>query len=120
MALIIAVIIGLLLAAFFPKATTLLAVYTVLASVFLISNWLARRKHRCPNCKKYYTMKEIDRTIKTIHPSTKRVDRTRYNPTTGRDEYYSEIVPATIYYYDVKKVCQICGHKIYDVDSKKE
>lgn len=64
-------------------------------------------ENRCPQCKKWGAMKEIDREcIEEKASNIKKVATTKYKTHTRRREY---IVPATVYTYRLTKKCTHCG-----------
>ncbi len=94
--------------------------YYVIAGVaiYLLCVYLFKQvKDKCPGCKKFGALKEVEREcIEKIKSNIKKTATTRYKNHTRTREY---IVPATVYKYEVTKKCKNCGHIVKLIESEK-
>ena len=77
-----------------------------------IAVYMYGRKSQCPECKKIYALKQVDkRLVGTKEISVKQSNEIRNNEgkVTGT---YDQMVPGERRIYEVDKVCKHCGKKI--------
>ncbi|MDE6250981.1 MAG: SH3 domain-containing protein [Alphaproteobacteria bacterium] len=87
------------------------AIYLLLVYLFY------QVKNKCPSCKKFGALKEVNREcIEKLKSNIKKTATTRYKNHTRTREY---IVPATVYKYEVTKKCTTCGHIVKSIESEK-